>query len=32
MTFTIEVADTTRLAAVLAAVARVPGVRSAQRR
>jgi len=32
MTFTIEVADTTRLTAVLAAVARVPGVRSAQRR
>ena len=32
MTFTIEVADATRLSSVLGAVARVPGVRSARRR
>ncbi|MBN8510133.1 MAG: bifunctional (p)ppGpp synthetase/guanosine-3',5'-bis(diphosphate) 3'-pyrophosphohydrolase, partial [Burkholderiales bacterium] len=32
MTFTVEVADTMRLGAVLAALTRVPGVRSARRR
>ena len=32
MTFTIEVADATRLAAALAQVLRVPGVRTARRR
>ena len=31
MTFTVEVGDTTRLAAVLAQVAQVPGVRRARR-
>jgi hypothetical protein len=32
MTFTVEVADATRLAAVLALVDRIPGVRRARRR
>jgi GTP pyrophosphokinase len=32
MNFTVEVADTTRLGAVLAALTRVPGVRSARRK
>ncbi len=32
MTFTVEVADASRLAAALALVCRVPGVRSARRR
>jgi GTP pyrophosphokinase len=32
MTFTVEVADTARLAQVLAQVARVPGVRHARRK
>jgi GTP pyrophosphokinase len=32
MTFTVEVADATRLAAALVQVRRVPGVRSARRR
>ena len=31
MTFTVEVDDATRLAAVLAQVARIPGVRGARR-
>lgn len=32
MTFTVEVGDATRLAEVLARVAKVPGVRQARRR
>jgi hypothetical protein len=32
MTFTVELADTSRLGAVLATLNRVPGVRSARRR
>jgi hypothetical protein len=32
MTFTVELADATRLAAVLRAVAQVPGIRYARRR